>query len=143
MNTDRALLQKDLTQRVLRAFHDVYNTLGHGFLESVHENALALTLEEEGLSVARQFPIAVAFKGRCIGEFRADLLVDQSLLIEIKAQAHLMPIHEAQLLNYLKATGLPLGLLLNFGPRPQFKRRIFTERPIRANPRKSVANTHV
>lgn len=139
MNTDRALLHKELTDRVLGAFYDVYNALGHGFLESVYENALAMTLEEDGLEVVKQHPIEIVFKGRCIGEFRADLLVERSLIIEIKAQANLMPIHEAQLLNYLKATGLPIGLLLNFGPRPQFKRRIFTHRPIRVDPRTSVA----
>lgn len=139
MNSDTALLEKDLTDRVLGAFYDVYNALGHGFLESVYENALVLTLEESGLAVARQYPIKIIFKGRCIGEFRADLIIEQSLIIEIKAQQTLAPVHEAQLLNYLKATSIPVGLLLNFGPRPQFKRRIFTESFIRVDPRQSVA----
>ncbi len=143
MNADKALLHKELTDHVLGAFYDVYNALGHGFLESVYENALAMILEENGISVTKQHPIDIVFKGRCIGQFRADLLVEHSLIVEIKAQANLMPVHEAQLLNYLKATGLSVGLLLNFGPRPQFKRRIFTSRPIRVDPRKSVAESHV
>jgi GxxExxY protein len=143
MNADTALLKKDLTDRVLGAFYDVYNALGHGFLESVYENALALTLEESGLAVAKQYPIEINFKGRRIGEFRADLLIEQSLIIEIKAQQSLAPVNEAQLLNYLKATGIPIGLLLNFGPRPQFKRRIFTESLIRVDPRQSVAKIDV
>ena len=143
MNADTALLKKDLTDRVLGAFYDVYNALGHGFLESVYENALVLTLEESGLAVARQYPIEINFKGRCIGEFRADLIIERSLIIEIKAQQNLTPVHEAQLLNYLKATKIPVGLLLNFGPRPQFKRRVFTESLIRVDPRQSVAKIDV
>ncbi|HEY5971221.1 MAG TPA: GxxExxY protein [Pseudoxanthomonas sp.] len=144
MNTDEAMLiQKDLSGRVLGVFFDVYNALGHGFLESVYENALAIALVDSGLAVERQTPINVNFRGHCVGEFRADVLVENLLILEIKAQATLTPIHEAQLLNYLKATNMPLGLLLNFGPRPQFKRRVFTESFIRVDPRQSVAETDV
>ena len=143
MNADTALLHSELSDKVLRAFYDVYNTLGHGFLESVYENALALALEESGVLVERQIPIDVLYRGRRIGEFRADLLVENSLIIEVKAQTALLAVHEAQLLNYLKATGIRLGLLLNFGPHPQFKRRIFTGPHIRVDPRQSVAETHV
>lgn len=127
MNADQqGLLHGELTDRVLRAFFDVYTQLGHGFLESVYEAALTIALNESGLKAERQVPISVRFRGRCVGEYRADLVVEDLLILEIKAQAALSPINEAQLLNYLKATGMQVGLLLNFGPKPQFKRRIFT-----------------
>lgn len=127
MNADQqGLLHGELTDRVLRAFFDVYTQLGHGFLESVYEAALTIALNEFGLKAERQVPISVRFRGHCIGEYRADLVVEDLLILEIKAQAALSPINEAQLLNYLKATGMQVGLLLNFGPKPQFKRRIFT-----------------
>jgi GxxExxY protein len=127
MNADQqGLLHGELTDRVLRAFFDVYTQLGHGFLESVYEAALTIALNESGLKAERQVPISVHFRGHCIGEYRADLVVEDLLILEIKAQAALSPINEAQLLNYLKATGMQVGLLLNFGPKPQFKRRIFT-----------------
>jgi GxxExxY protein len=127
MNADQqGLLHGELTDRVLRAFFDVYTQLGHGFLESVYEAALTIALNESGLKAERQVPISVRFRGHCVGEYRADLVVEDLLILEIKAQAALSPINEAQLLNYLKATGMQVGLLLNFGPKPQFKRRIFT-----------------
>lgn len=127
MNVDqKGLLHGELTDRVLRAFFDVYTQLGHGFLESVYEAALTIALNESGLKAERQVPISVRFRGHCVGEYRADLVVEDLLILEIKAQAALSPINEAQLLNYLKATGMQVGLLLNFGPKPQFKRRIFT-----------------
>ncbi|MEN1940835.1 GxxExxY protein [Luteimonas sp. MJ246] len=115
-----------LSGRVIGAFFDTYNELGHGFLESVYEAALAVRLEECGLEVRRQVPIAVRFHGQVVGHFRADMLVNDHLLIEIKAALQIAPPHEAQLLNYLKATGIRLGLLLNFGPRPEFRRRVFS-----------------
>lgn len=127
MNADQqGLLHGEVTDRVLRAFFDVYTQLGHGFLESVYEAALTIALNESGLKAERQVPISVRFRGHCVGEYRADLVVEDLLTLEIKAQAALSPINEAQLLNYLKATGMQVGLLLNFGPKPQFKRRIFT-----------------
>jgi GxxExxY protein len=127
MDTDRKhLMHGDLTDRVLRAFFDVYTQLGHGFLENVYEAALMIALHESGLKVERQVPITVRFRGQCVGEYRADLVVEDVLILEIKAQSALSPINEAQLLNYLKATGMQVGLLLNFGPKPQFKRRVFT-----------------
>jgi GxxExxY protein len=119
------LLHRDLTARVIGAFYSTYNELGFGFLESVYENALAFQLESCGLTVRRQHPIVVNFRGRVVGEFRADLLVEEVLLVEIKCARSLVPLHEAQLLNYPKATGLKLGLLANFGPRPQFRRMVF------------------
>ena len=124
-NTDTALAEADLTDRVIGAFYAVYNELGHGFLESVYENSLALMLRESGIAAVQQAPLRVEFRGHTVGEFRADLLVDDRLIVEIKAVSRLASAHEVQLVNYLKATGIQVGLLMNFGPRPQFKRRIF------------------
>ena len=115
----------DLSATVIGAFYETYNALGFGFLESVYENAFAIQLEHCGLQVERQRPIAVRYRGNIVGEFRADLVVEGRLLVEIKAACALLPVHEAQLINYLKGTGMQLGLLLNFGPRPQVRRRIF------------------
>lgn len=137
MNTDEANYPSNaLTERVIGAFYAVYRELGHGFLESVYENAMAIALQEDGLSVRQQAPVVVRFHGRNIGEFRVDLLVEDHLVVELKAVSQLSALHEVQLVNYLKASGFTLGLLLNFGTRPQVKRRIFTQLP---NPRSSVS----
>ena len=124
--TGSSLVLRDLSEQVIKAFFDTYNELGHGFLESVYESALAIRLAECGLRVERQVPIEVRFHGHVAGQFRADMLVEDSLLIEIKAVTQIAPTHEAQLLNYLKATRVRLGLLFNFGPRPEFRRRVFS-----------------
>ena len=115
----------ELSAVVIGAFNETYNALGFGFLESVYENAFAIELERCGLCIERQRPIVVRYRGAICGEFRADIVVENRLLVEIKAATNLLPAHEAQLINYLKGTGLQLGLLLNFGPRPQVRRRIF------------------
>ena len=121
-----SLVLRRLSDRVIGAFFDTYNELGHGFLESVYEAALAVRLRECGLQVEQQVPIDVRFHGHVVGQFRADMLVERQLLIEIKAATQIAPAHEAQLLNYLKATSVHLGLLFNFGPRPEFRRRVFS-----------------
>ena len=139
MNADKALEEEKLTDVILGAFYDVYNELGYGFLESVYENALSLALLQRGLPVVQQAGIDVYFRDRVVGEFRADIMVPNRVIIEVKSATSLASIHDAQLLNYLKATGTPVGLLLNFGPRPQFKRRVNSKRFIRVHPRKSVA----
>ena len=127
MDADRgSLVLRRLSDRVIGAFFDTYNELGHGFLESVYEAALADRLRECGLRVEQQVPIDVRFHGHVVGQFRADMLVERRLLIEIKAAVQIAPAHEAQLLNYLKATRVHLGLLFNFGPRPEFRRRVFS-----------------
>ena len=118
------LVHRELSERVIGAFYETYNELGFGFLESVYESAFALQLEEAGMLVQRQHPVVVHYKGHVVGEFRADLMVESLMLIEIKTTRSVLPIHEAQLLNYLKATGIRVGLLVNFGPRPQFRRRV-------------------
>ena len=107
----------------------MYNALGYGFLEKVYENALLLELRRRGLQVEQQTPIKVYYAGQVVGEYFADLLVEGKVIVELKAAEAISPAHEAQLLNYLKATGISVGLLLNFGPRPEFRRKVFTRSP--------------
>jgi len=116
---------KEVTERIIQAFYTVYNTLGYGFLEKVYENALVLELSRLGLEVIPQAPIKVYYDSQVVGEYFADLLVAGVVIVEIKAVRVLAEEHEAQLLNYLKATPYEVGLLLNFGPRPQVKRRVY------------------
>lgn len=123
------MLRKELTKQIIGAFYDVYNGLGPGFLERVYENALAFELRERGLKVQQQFPIVVRYKGVVVGDYFADLLVEECILIELKAVDALCDAHTAQLLNYLKATDSPIGLLFNFGPEPELRRRILTLKP--------------
>mgnify|MGYP005634109133 CR=1 FL=1 len=116
---------KDITEQIIKAFYTVYNTLGYGFLEKVYENAMAIELRKSGLKVAPQAGIAVYYDGQPVGEYNADLLVEDAVIVELKATRTLAPAHEAQLLNYLKATLYEVGLLLNFGPSPQIKRKTY------------------
>ena len=116
---------KAITDLILKAFYKVYNTLGYGFLEKVYENAMVLELEKMGLKVVSQAPIQVFYEGHVVGEYCADLLVEDAVIVELKAVRALVAEHEAQLLNYLKATRYGVGLLLNFGPRPQVKRKVY------------------
>ena len=125
MNADKTLAEADLTERVIGIFYAIYNELGHGFLESVYENAFVLALRETDIVAVQQAPLRVRFRGHIVGEFRADLLMENRLIVEIKAVSLWAPAHEVQLVNYLKATGIRVGLLMNFGLRPQFKRRVF------------------
>lgn len=118
------LKHAEITERLIGLFFEVYRELGHGFLESVYEEAYGVALEESGLEFKRQVPLSVSFRGRTIGEFRADAIVEDAVLVELKAARALAPSHEAQLLNYLSATNLEVGLILNFGPRPKFLRRV-------------------
>ena len=121
-----ALMHENLTGQIIKAFYNVYNELGYGFLEKVYENALALELESMGLRVGRQRPIRVHYLGREVGDYYADLIVEGLVIIELKCAEAMCEAHEAQLLNYLKATDVEVGLLLNFGPKPAFRRKIFT-----------------
>jgi GxxExxY protein len=127
---DNVYKHKETTGQIIKAFYAVYNTLGYGFLEKVYENALAIELRKLGLRVDVQAPVEVGYDGHVVGEYFADLVVADKVLVEIKAARTLGDAHEAQLLNYLKATRHELGLLLNFGPKPQIKRKIYD------NPRK-------
>jgi len=124
MNADR-VKYKEITDIILRSFHETYNELGDGFLESVYENALYIVLTGYGLCVERQKDIAVFFRGKVIGDFKADLVVNKKVVVELKAVRTINPAHEAQLINYLKATDIEVGLLLNFGRKPEFKRFVY------------------
>jgi GxxExxY protein len=130
-----------VTESVIGAFYDVYNELGYGFFESVYEESLVVARRASGLTVERQVPIPVWFRGVKVGDFRADLLVNHEVLVELKACRTLESAHEAQLLHYLKATEVEVGLLLNFGQRPQFRRLLFdnARKKIRVNPCESAA----
>lgn len=116
---------KGLTEQIIKAFYTVYNTLGYGFLEKVYERALAIELGKMGLSVTCQYPINVYYDGQVVGEFFADILVNDCVIVELKATRGLVKEDEAQLLNYLNATEYEVGLLFNFGPKPEIKRKIF------------------
>jgi GxxExxY protein len=116
---------KELTQKIIGAFYTVYNTLGYGFLENVYENALRIELQKMGLRLASQYAINVYYEGQVVGEYFSDLLIEDRVIVELKAVRNLLPEHEAQLLNYLNATQYEVGLLLNFGIKPQVKRKIF------------------
>lgn len=115
-------LHSDLTDKIIKCFYKVYNTLGYGFLEKVYEKALCIELDKLGLEIKQQHPISVYYENQLIGEYYADIVVDDKVIIELKA------IHGNQLLNYLKATEIEIGLLLNFGIKPEIKRKIFTNR---------------
>lgn len=135
MNKNKAdLKHKELTETIIKAFYGVYNELGFGFLESVYQKAMVIVLRDYGLKVEEEKQIKVYFRGKVIGDYRADLWVNNTVILELKAAKTLVKENEAQLLNYLRATKVEIGLLLNFGPKPQFKRMIFD------NSRKNVKN---
>jgi GxxExxY protein len=119
------LKHSEITDLILKAFLRVYGDLGYGFSEKIYENATVIAARKLGLKVAQQSPIHVFFDGQLVGEYAVDLLVNDLVIVESKAIRVLAEEHEAQLLNYLKATSYEVGLLLNFGPRPQHKRKIF------------------
>jgi GxxExxY protein len=120
------LLHAEVTRRILVTFFEVYNELGAGFLESVYRTALAQELTASGAVVDQEVPIDVFFRHAVIGRFYADLVVDNRVIVEVKAVRRFIPDHQAQLLHYLRATAMEVGLLLNFGLRPQFKRLIYS-----------------
>ena len=108
-------IHDDITQSIIGCAFEVINELGSGFLESVYENAMVLALSESGLRVQSQVPIPVMFRGKRVGDFYADLLVDGKVIVELKAVRSVVPEHQAQIINYLNATGVEVGLLINFG----------------------------
>ena len=116
---------QELTQVIIQVFYEVYNELGHGFLESVYQEAMLMALRQKGMTVEAERPLPVWFRGGRIGDFRPDLIVGDAVVVELKAARALEPVHEAQLLNYLRASELEVGLLLNFGPAPKIKRMVF------------------
>ncbi len=125
MDGPTVLKHRELTERIIGLFYRVYSELGHGFLESVYEEAFAVALEEADLQFKRQVPLPVWFRGRRVGDFRADCVVEDRILVEFKAAQAITECFEAQLLNYLGATNIEVGLLFNFGPRPRFRRLVF------------------
>ena len=135
------LKHAELTEKIVGIFYDVYNELGYGFLESVYEESLVIALRQTGLDVERQLVIPVWFRGHEVGRFRGDILVEDSVLLELKSARILEPAHEAQLLHYLKSTEIEVGPLLNFASRPQFRRLLFdnSRKKIRENPGESAA----
>ena len=120
------LLHKEITEKILKAFYKVYNELGFGFLEKVYENAMFLELRSMGLGCDKQRPVKVYYNEQRVGEYFADIIVEDRVIIELKAAEGLVEEHELQLINYLKATEMEVGLLLNFGKQPVFKRKVFT-----------------
>ena len=133
---------EDITEKIIKAFYIVYNSLGYGFLEKVYEKAIIIELKKLGLKCKSPFPIKVYYEKQSIGEYLADILVENKVIVELKAIKQLSKQDEAQLLNYLSATEIEVGLLLNFGEKPEFKRKIFDNEHktyIRSNPRKSVS----
>ncbi|CCH02249.1 hypothetical protein FAES_4249 [Fibrella aestuarina BUZ 2] len=119
------MLHDDLTNQIISAFYTVYNELGYGFLERVYENALCLELQSRGLQCLTQQPVKVYYQGVEVGNYFADLIVDELVIVELKAVDQIRPEHEYQLLNYLKATTIEVGLLLNFGRKSEIKRKIY------------------
>jgi GxxExxY protein len=133
-------LHSDVTDRILKVFYEVFNELGCGFLESVYHKAFTCALRQAGLTVSVEVAVPVFFRGEVVGDFRADMIVNDNVLLELKAQQALDHNHEAQVLNYLRATHIEVALLLNFGPKPQFKRFLLdnVQKKIRVHPCESV-----
>ena len=119
------LLHEELTDVIIKTFYEVYNELGYGFLERVYQNSLYLELKSKGLKVEVQKKIEVYYKGIEVGEYYADLIVENSVILELKAADSIVPAFENQILNYLRGTNCEVGLLLNFGKKPEFKRKVF------------------
>lgn len=119
-------LHSDISEKILKAYYNVYNKLGYGFLEKVYEHAMMIELKRSGLAAEAQRRIKVYYDEFEVGEYFADIIVENSIIIELKAMENLCQEHEAQLVNYLKATQIEVGILLNFGKTPQHKRRVFT-----------------
>jgi GxxExxY protein len=129
----RGLKHGDLTEKLIGTFFNIHNELGHGFLESVYEQAFSVALAESNIFFQRQIAVPVWFHGQKVGDFRADLLVAEKVLVELKTGRDIEPAWEKQLLNYLRATDVEVGLLFNFGPNAQFKRYVFEN--TKKNPR--------
>lgn len=121
---DDKYLHSNLTRDIIKVYYRVYNKLGFGFLEQVYQNALFFELQKEGFDCAPQMPIDVYYDGKVVGKFKADIIVNDSVILELKATKELSSAHVRQLYNYLHATQYEVGLLLNFGEEPQVIRRV-------------------
>ena len=133
---EHGLKHRDLAEKLIGIFFNIYNELGHGFLESVYEQAFSVSLAESDIFFQRQVAVPVWFHGQRIGEFRADLLVEEKVIVELKAGRLIDSSWEKQLLNYLRATDVEIGMLFNFGPKAEFRRYIFENE--KKNPRESA-----
>jgi GxxExxY protein len=131
------MLHGEITDLILKAFYKVYNTLGYGFLEKVYENAMRIELTKMGVPIKQQKKIKVYYEFEQVGDYFADLIVKELVIVELKAAENLCDAHEAQLLNYIRATDIEVGLLLNFGKKPEFRRKYFTNDK-KKNPLKSA-----
>jgi len=133
MASDSSYKHSELTDAIIGVFYEVYNELGFGFLESVYRKAVCMALIEKGLRVESEVATSVFFRGEKVGDFRADLIVNQIVLLELKTAEKIVRAHEAQVLNYLRSTTLELGLILNFGPQPQIRRLVLdnARKPLR------------
>ena len=127
MNQDSNFLYKELSEKIIGAFYAVYDEMGYGFLEKVYELALLKELELRNIPAENQVTIKINYKNEYLCDYVLDTIVDRKIILELKAAESLANIHTAQLLNYLKATDFKVGLLLNFGPKPEFKRFVFTK----------------
>jgi len=121
------LIHQAITKTILGAFYAVYSEVGYGFLEAVYANSLSLVLQQAGIRVERQVTYQVMFRGSCVGTYRSDLVVESRVIVEVKAGVSIIPQHLHQIRNYLRAARLTTGLLLNFGPRPEFRRVVWTK----------------
>ena len=119
------LKHKEITDKIIGSAYNVHNTLGQGFLEKVYKNAMAVELKQAGLQCNIETPLNVFYRGNKVGEYFADIIVEQKIIVELKAVSKIEKTHEVQLVNYLKATGLNIGLIINFGESVEFKRRVF------------------
>ena len=117
-----ALVHGDLSREIIGAFYDVYNELGFGFSETLYQRAMPVALAGRGVQCEQELPLVVRFHGEVVGNYRADLVVEGKVIVECKVADRILPAHETQLLNYLKAAGIHVGIVLNFGPRPTFRR---------------------
>lgn len=120
------MLHEEITNVILKAFYKVHNSLGYGFLEKIYENALLIEMRNNGLKAEQQKPVKVYYEGNIVGDYFADIVVNDVVILELKSAESIRKEHIAQLTNYLKATGVEVGLLLNFGSSAEFKRIIFT-----------------
>jgi GxxExxY protein len=124
------LRQSELSKEIIAAAFTVHKELGYGFVEKVYKNALAVELQEKGIKCALEVPLKVFYHEKTVGDYFADMIVDDKIIVEVKAVSDLASIHEVQLVNYLKATGVQIGLLINFGQSVKVKRRVFGFEPI-------------
>jgi GxxExxY protein len=126
MEEHEELIPKELIDLILKHFYRIYNDLGYGFLERVYQNALYFALLDEGLKCEVEKPIKVYFDGRVVGDYRADILVEDCVILELKAVDEFNPAFDNQLINYLKATNIEVGYVLNFGKKPKYSRKVYS-----------------